>query len=243
MAMGIRGTDQHVATDSLVRMRPTSVLAALIVLVGGCSRYGTEEVTTSVNSDRESCVVTKQRISTGPVTFEIKNNGEDATSYDVRGEGDDGEFTEEVMSVRDVAAGEEATMSGTLDSGQYQVRCLLASGQTPAVTIRASVDGAAGPRVDLGPEKSFVFTVTRDDAVDPPPPMRAQPGDLVTFAIDNRSDRPIGLTVRGPDGEQAAAISADARTSPQTNVVLSSEGTYTVRVGQNGDRFAVEVAP
>ena len=242
MLVAAKGNVRDMAIESLPRVGTMAVLAALVALAPGCSRYGTGEVTTRVSSDAESCVVTKKRISAGPVTFEIENKGQEAASYEVLGEGPDGKFTEEILRPHEVAAGGEGTMRAKLATGQFQVRCLLASGETPSVTIRTSVDGAAPPRVEVGSESIFRFTVTRDDAVDAPPPMRAKVGDVVTFVLDNRSDRPARLVVRGPDGGQTAAVSADARASSDTNATLSSAGSYAVQVGQNGARFSVEVS-
>lgn len=228
-------------SNQMTRVGASAVLATLVGLVGGCSQYGTGEVTTSVTSDSESCVVTKQLISAGPVTFKIENKGPGAASYEVRGEGDGGEFTDKIMGVEKVAAGADATMSGKLGTGQFQVRCLLASGDTPAVAIRTSVDGAPASRVDLEPA-ILRFTVTRDGAVHGPPPLHAEVGDVVTFALDNRSDRATELTVRGPDGEQTAAVSAGARTRPEASAILRSAGTYEVRLGKDRARFSLDVS-
>jgi hypothetical protein len=235
-----QATAEATVADSLMRIGATSLLVAVVGLLGGCSRYGSGEATTHVSSDSTSCMVTKERMSAGPVTFKITNKGHQPVSYEVRGEGDDGEFTDLVMSARDVAAGEEATMSGKLPSGQFQVRCLLASGRVPTVTVRTSVDGTAKPD-DIGPEKTFRFTVSREGAVDSPPPMRAREGALVTFALANRSERSVELTVLGPDGRRTSAIRVASRASRETNAVLGSLGTYTVRVGQGPERFSVQV--
>ncbi len=242
MVAANQGTYHHMPTSTLLRIGTVSVLVALMGLVGGCNRFGSGEVTTSLTSDETSCVVAKEQVSAGPVTFEITNKGKQPASYEVRREGDDGRFTDLVMSARDVAAGDEATMSGKLGAGQFQVRCLLASGRTPTAIVRTSVNGAAKPREDIGPSRTFRFTVSRDGVVDPPAPLRAKTGDLVTFALDNRSDRSARLMVLRPDGRQTSSVTADSRTSRETNVVLSSVGTYTVRVGRNGDRFSLQVS-
>jgi uncharacterized cupredoxin-like copper-binding protein len=98
-------------------------LAVAALVVGGCASDDDASGTTvQVTSTDDACEVATAEVGAGSITFEVRNDGSDATEvYIFRG--DDKSLSEPLDEVEDIGPGTSRDMAIELEAGDYQLVC------------------------------------------------------------------------------------------------------------------------
>jgi iron uptake system component EfeO len=210
-------------------LTPVAVALALAGCGASSSSTGSLKQSADVKAGDSTCELSTKAFTTGTISLNVTNVGNDTTEVYVYGKGSSGSFDKVVGEAENIAPGTSRTFEVKAGGGTYEVACKPGQkGDGIRTAMEVSGDAAkADTRYDRE-----VDVQAKDDGFTGLTGFTAKVGEKIEFKLKNQGTKRHELEVFGPDGKVIGEIGpTEPGKDGEVILTLAVAGTYTYESG------------